>query len=89
MIIIQNILFEGLILVILFSLFPLIICSCLSFLVAMVQALTQIQEQCISYTVKFISLLAFIWFGGNFFSNYIRDFLQEALKSIALMGQTL
>lgn len=89
MIIIQNILNDGFVLILLFSLIPLLICTGLSFLVAMFQALTQIQEQSISYAIKFSSLLAFIWFGGNCFSNYITNYLHEAIKSVALIGQAL
>ena len=86
---IQNILNESFVLIIVFSLLPLLLCSLISFFIAILQALTQIQEQSISYVIKYSSLLALIWIGGNYFSNFIIVFLQESLKSIALMGQTL
>lgn len=78
---------ESLFILFLVSGIPLIISSVVGLMISALQSATQIQEQSITYTVKFavISLTLIVlapWFGSE-----IVRFFSELLNSIASMGR--
>lgn len=72
--------------VLLFSGIPLAISSLSGVVVAIMQAATQIQEQSITYTVKFFTMAITITLLGNWFLSEITSFIQEVLQSLVFLG---
>jgi type III secretion protein S len=75
---------EALLLVLMLSLPPIIVAACTGISVSLLQALTQVQEQTLSFAVKLISVTITLavtasWLGGeifiyaqNLFDNFAR-----------------
>ncbi|MCB0321019.1 MAG: flagellar biosynthetic protein FliQ [Bdellovibrionales bacterium] len=77
---------QSIILVTLISGIPLILCTCMSLVVALVQATTQVQEQSIGFLVKVITVSATLFVCGNFFWDSLIEFLQTSLRGIQYIG---
>jgi len=72
---------QALILVLVLSLPPIIVAAATGILVSLVQALTQVQEQTISFAVKLVAVIATIlltarWVGGELYNFAIALFDQ-------------
>ncbi|MGI6525732.1 MAG: EscS/YscS/HrcS family type III secretion system export apparatus protein [Bdellovibrionota bacterium] len=78
---------ESFLIIIICSLVPLLICCISGLLVAILQALTQIQEQSISYVVKFLTLSLILWLGSEIFSGILLRFIEESLQGLAFLGK--
>jgi type III secretion protein S len=65
---------------------PLLVASMVGLVTAVLQAATQIQEQSISYCVKFIAVGGALLLLSGWFWNRMIDFVQAMLGSIAQMG---
>lgn len=70
---------EALILVLLLSMPPIVVAAGTGVLVSLLQAITQVQEQTLSFAVKLISVtitlvLTANWFGGEIFLFSLRLF---------------
>ena len=70
---------EALTLVLLLSLPPIVVASVVGILVSLIQAVTQIQDQTLSFAVKLIAVIVTIlitakWVGGELFNYAIKLF---------------
>jgi len=70
---------QALMLVLILSLPPIIVASVVGIVVSLIQAVTQIQEQTISFAVKLVVVIATIvltarWVGGELFNYSLRLF---------------
>jgi len=72
--------------VILFSGIPLIVCSISALIMSVIQAATQVQEQTITYLVRFTALSLTMASTAGWFSQEIVLFIQEMIGSIAHLG---
>ena len=82
----EGLLREVAIVVIIISGVPLVCSSIAGLCVAALQTATQIQEQTITYLVKFASVcIVFAFFSGWFFSHVV-SFTRRLLASIAVIG---
>lgn len=81
----ESVVTNAFILVILFSGLPLLCTSALGFLLAVLQAATQIQEQSLSFLAKFMVLSLLVFFFFDFFSAEMLQFFTESLLSISLI----
>ena len=77
---------KALILIALLSGVPLMLTSFFGLIVAVLQASTQVQEQTITFFVKFLGLVLLIYFLGPVFLALIKDFVQDSFSALALFG---
>jgi len=77
---------QSFLMVILFSGIPLIVCSISALIVSVIQAATQVQEQTITYLVRFSALSLTLAATASWFSQEIVLFIQEMIGSIAHLG---
>lgn len=81
-----NFLSQAIVLIIVTSCVPLAICSACSLIIAILQTVTQIQEQTLSYLVRFGTIIIVYYFcAGWFFSEYI-NFFELSFSSIKVLG---
>lgn len=66
---------------------PLLICSASSFFIAVLQAATQIQEQTITYLVRFICVSVLVFFFAGWVAQELISFWRELLSSLVLFGR--
>lgn len=66
---------------------PLVVSSAAGLLVAALQTATQIQEQTISYLVKFLAVCLVFALMGNWFVSEILAFMQNVLESMQYLGR--
>lgn len=71
----------------LFSGIPLIVSSISGLLVSVVQAATQVQEQSLSFLIKFITVSGVLALFGNYFLSEMVQFIQELFSSLAVLGK--
>jgi len=83
----SELLHEGFILVIICSALPLAVASLAGLVVAVLQTATQIQEQSISYAVKFASVAIVLTLCATWYQESLSDFTREMLKGIAYIGR--
>ena len=72
---------------ILLSAIPLGISAACGLVVSILQAATQIQEQTITYAVKFGAVCLVLILGGEWFSAELIRFIQELLSSVVAIGK--
>ena len=82
-----GLLMRGMTLALWLSLPPIIVASVLGTLLALVQALTQIQEQTLSFAVKLIAVMAVLaltatWVGGEMY-----NYTLHVLDAIPMVGR--
>ncbi|MEZ4755103.1 MAG: flagellar biosynthetic protein FliQ [Bdellovibrionota bacterium] len=77
---------HGLFIVLIVSAVPLLAASCGGLLISVIQAATQIQEQTVTYFIKFIILSVVIAFGWDWFSNTMVALMQDLLTSISMVN---
>lgn len=78
---------EALLLVLICSAVPLGCSALVGLLISLLQALTQIQEQTISYAAKFFAVCAVLWCSGGWLGPRVLRFFEEALNLLALLGR--
>lgn len=78
---------QACLMVIVISGVPLIAASVSGLAVSLLQAVTQIQEQSISYLVRFVSVGAVMAVLFSYFASEILLFTQQLLSSIAVLGR--
>ncbi len=82
----NNFLKDAIILIVVTSCLPLAVCSVNSFLVAIFQTATQIQEQTLTYIVKLTSIIVVYYFCGEwFFAEYLK-FFEISFSSLKIIG---
>ena len=74
------------ILVLVLSLAPLGAGSFVGFIVSFLQAATQIQEQSISFLVKFITVAVLLLFGSTYAARELVSFTRDMLESLPYLG---
>lgn len=79
-----NLTLKSLFLMLALSLPPIIVASVVGVLVALFQALTQIQEQTLSFTIKLVTVTITLYFTANWagtelykFTNHILDMIDS------------
>ena len=77
---------QCLVIVLVLSIGPLILSSTVGLVVALVQTATQIQEQSLSFLVKFLTICCMAVVGGNWFLYTLKSMFEEFLLSLAGMG---
>ncbi len=75
--------------VLVFSGGPLLLSSVSGFIVAFLQAATQLQEQSITYTVKFLTLAGSLVIFGRWFIEEISKFLADVLLTLPNLNSVL
>jgi len=78
---------QAFLLLLLCSGLPLLASSICGLLVSIFQTATQIQEQSISYLVKFGAVALVFAFMGSYFSTELVRLIQQNISSIAMMGR--
>ncbi len=73
----------------LLSLPPIVVAALVGTLVSLVQALTQVQEQTISFAVKLVAVMSVLillsgWIGGELISYASRSF--DTIKDLYFLG---
>jgi flagellar biosynthetic protein FliQ len=76
---------EGLFLVLLVSAPPIIASLVVGFLVSLVQATTQLQDQTLSFVPKVIAVLVSLVIAGPWIGNQLIRFTQVVLQAIPLL----
>lgn len=69
--------YQGLYLILLLSVPPILISMAFGLLVAIIQAATQIQEQTLSFTVKLVAVIITLMFMGSWLGTQIVQFAQH------------
>ena len=78
---------DSLVMIAICSLLPLIISSAAGLGVSLLQALTQIQEQTVSYLAKVVSLSVVLWFSGGWLGSRLIRFFEEMLAALMFLGR--
>ena len=72
---------EAISIMMLLSLLPIVIATLIGLLVSLFQALTQIQEQTLSFTVKLVAVIMTLIFLGGFLSAQIMQFANTIFQN--------
>jgi type III secretory pathway component EscS len=83
----QSLIFDSVILVTLVAGIPMIGIAFTSGVVALLQAVTQIQEQSVSHLVKFLTLLTLVFVGGDWVGNEVAALFERSLRAIEMIGR--
>ena len=83
----QSRIFDSVILVTLVAGIPMIGIALTSGIVAVLQAVTQIQEQSVSHLVKFLTLLTLVLVGGDWVGNEVAALFERSLRAIEMIGR--
>lgn len=83
----QSLIFDSVILVTLLAGIPMIGIALTSGIVAVLQAVTQIQEQSVSHLVKFLTLLTLVLVGGDWVGNEVAALFERSLRAIEMIGR--
>lgn len=78
---------EALMLVILSSGIPLAVSSLCSLFLAILQSVTQIQEQTLAYLIRFVSIVVVLYLCAGWFAGEFIFFLQRSLAAFEYLGQ--
>ncbi|MEJ5301177.1 MAG: type III secretion system export apparatus subunit SctS [Thermodesulforhabdaceae bacterium] len=78
---------HALILVLLLSLPAIIVASVVGLLVSLVQALTQIQEQTLSFAIKLIAVIAAIIFSARWVGSEIFTYALKIFDLLPILGR--
>lgn len=73
---------QAFVIVIITSGLPLVVSSVCSMGVALLQTVTQVQEQTLSYLVRFSTVVIVIYFCGPWFLKEYVNFFQQTLASL-------
>ena len=76
---------QALILVLILSLPPIIVAAVVGTLVSLIQALTQIQEQTISFAIKLVAVVVTIALTARWLGVELYNFGRAIMDSIALL----
>jgi type III secretion system export apparatus protein len=82
-----NYLQQSFLLVIVLSGIPLICAALVGVVVAIIQTVTQIQEQSISFTLKIATVAGLLFILGDWYSNSLATFFQQMLGSLQFLGK--
>ena len=77
---------ETLLVVLLLSGVPLIAASCTGLCSALLQAVTQVQEQTITYAVKLLTLIAVLCAGAEYGTRVIVEFTVRIFESVSTVA---
>ncbi len=77
---------QAMILVLILSLPPILVASVVGILVAMVQAVTQIQEQTLSFAVKLVAVIITLILTAGWAGGEIYNFTMELFNTFAESG---
>jgi type III secretory pathway component EscS len=80
---ISTVTWQVVLLVALFSGIPLLVSVVCGLVVAIIQTVTQIQEQSVTYVVKFIAVSVTFLFIGPWMVHEVTEFFRNSLGSIA------
>lgn len=78
---------EALLLVLLCSAVPLVCSTAAGLLIACLQTLTSIQEQSVSYLVKFVTLASVLWYAGGWLGPKLVTFFAETFSALHLLNR--
>jgi type III secretory pathway component EscS len=83
----QSLVLDSVTLVILVAGIPMIGIALTSGVVALAQAVTQIQEQSVSHLVKFLTLITLVLVGGDWIGNEVTALFERSLRAIEMIGR--
>ena len=66
---------------------PLLVMAFIGLTVAVIQAVTQVQEQTLSYTVKLFTLLAVVVLGFSWWKSGLENLIEQSLSLIVMIGR--
>ena len=78
---------RALYLVLIVSMPPIAVAAGIGILLALVQALTQIQEQTLQFAVKLVAVLVVIWATGAWLGGEILSYSMHSFDAIAEIGK--
>lgn len=64
---------------------PILLATCFGLMVSLLQALTQIQEQTLSFIVKLVAVVISFLFGYSFFTNKLIAYTEDIFNSFYLI----
>ncbi len=83
----ESFIIKSFVMVLFLSGVPLLATSVTGLLVSIFQAATQIQEQSLTYLIKFLTLAGILALMANLFSAQMITFFQEYLTSLEFFGR--
>ena len=83
----QSLILDSLILVTLFAGIPMVAIALTSGVVALMQAVTQIQEQSVSHLVKLLTFIALVLVGGDWVGGEVAALFERSLRAIEVIGR--
>jgi flagellar biosynthetic protein FliQ len=78
---------QGLMLVLILSLFPLIAGLIVGFVVSLFQALTQIQDQTLTFVPKIVTIILILLITIPWMLNYVSAFARETFELMIKVGR--
>ena len=78
---------HAMVMVLLCSIVPLGASAILGFIVSLLQAATQIQEQTVSFLVKFLAISLLLFLGGGTAGNELVRFIEELFLLLPALGR--
>lgn len=82
---VMNIAAQALYLVLILSLPPIIVASVVGIVLSLIQAITQLQEQTLSFGVKLIAVIATLFLMGGWLGGQILQFSQDIFTRFYLL----
>lgn len=82
----RSLILDSVILVTLVAGIPMVGIAFTSGVVALLQAVTQIQEQSVSHLVKFLTVLTLILIGGDWVGHEVAALFERSLRAIEMIG---
>lgn len=82
---VMNIAAQALYLVLILSLPPIVVASVVGIVLSLIQAITQLQEQTLSFGVKLIAVIATLFLMGGWLGGQILQFSQDIFTRFYLL----
>jgi flagellar biosynthesis protein FliQ len=83
----QSLVLDGLTMVIYLSGIPMVAIALATGCVALLQAVTQIQEQSIIHLVRLVTFIAFVIVAGDWAGGEVCDLFERSIRSIETIGR--
>lgn len=83
----QSLVFDSLMVVIYIAGIPMLAIALTTGCVAMLQAVTQIQEQSVVHLTRIVTFIALVIVGGAWAGDAICDLFERSLRSIEMIGR--
>lgn len=82
---VMNVAVQSLYLVLILSLPPIVVASLVGIVLSLIQAITQLQEQTLTFGVKLIAVIATLFIMGGWLSGQILQFSQDIFTRFYLL----